>query len=113
MFSHVMVGTKRFRSRQGVLLMRCWRRSAAGPGNVNESGHTGHKRAFWFHNGGIFAIKASRSMMNRRPAPTARTIGFACDSLETGAGVPRCSGCCRGHLDRRSAGAAHWCNGER
>ena len=79
MFSHVMVGTNDFDRAKafydsvlGVL--------GASPGNINEAA-TGHKRAFWFHNGGIFAISQP---INDAEACVANgsTIGFACDSLE-------------------------------
>ncbi len=47
---------------------------------INEAA-TGHKRAFYFHGGGIFAISEP---INDQPATVASgsTIGFACDSLE-------------------------------
>jgi len=52
----------------------------AGPAMINEAA-TGHKRAFWFHGGGIFALSQP---INDQPACVANgtTIGFACDSLE-------------------------------
>jgi len=40
----------------------------AGPGNVNEAA-TGHKRAFWFHNGGIFAISQPIEVTSPRAPP--------------------------------------------
>jgi catechol 2,3-dioxygenase-like lactoylglutathione lyase family enzyme len=52
----------------------------AKPGMVNVA-DTGHKRAFWMHNGGMFGISEP---INDEPATASNgsTIGFACDSLE-------------------------------
>ena len=78
MFSHIMVGTNDF-DRAKAFYDAVLATLGAGPGNINEAA-TGHKRAFWFHNGGIFAISQP---FNKEPAACANgsTIGFACDSL--------------------------------
>ena len=74
MFSHIMVGTNDF-DRAKAFYDAVLATLGAGPGNINEAG-TGHKRAFWFHNGGIFAISQP---INNEPAACANgaTIGFA------------------------------------
>ena len=79
MFSHVMVGTNDFDAAK-AFYDAVLATLGAGPGMVNEAA-TGHKRSFWFHNGGIFAISQP---INGEPAACANgsTIGFACDSLE-------------------------------
>lgn len=79
MFSHVMIGTNDIDRAKafydavlGVL--------GAGPAMINEAS-TGHKRLFYMHGGGIFAISQP---INDEPAACANgsTIGFACNSLE-------------------------------
>ncbi|MFN3864088.1 MAG: VOC family protein [Erythrobacter sp.] len=79
MFSHIMVGTNDF-DRAKAFYDAVLATLGAGPGMINEA-TTGHKRAFWFHKGGIFAISQP---INGEPATCANgaTIGFACDSLE-------------------------------
>ena len=79
MFSHVMLGADDIDASKAFYDAVLATLGAA-PGNINEAA-TGHKRAFWFHNGGIFAISQP---INDAPACVANgsTIGFACDSLE-------------------------------
>ena len=79
MFSHIMLGTSNFDAAK-EFYDKVLATLGAGPGNINEAS-TGHRRAFWFHNGGIFAISEP---INDKEATCANgaTIGFACDSLE-------------------------------
>lgn len=79
MFSHIMIGTNDF-ARAKHFYDKVLATLGVAPGTINEAA-TGHKRAFWFHNGGIFAISEP---INGEPATIANgsTIGFACDSLE-------------------------------
>ncbi|MFN4240121.1 MAG: VOC family protein [Erythrobacter cryptus] len=79
MFSHIMIGTNDF-ARAKDFYDKVLATLGVAPGTINEAA-TGHKRAFWFHNGGIFAISEP---INGEPATIANgsTIGFACDSLE-------------------------------
>ena len=79
MFSHIMVGTNDF-DRAKAFYDAVLATLGAGPGNINEAA-TGHKRAFWVHNGGIFAISQP---INNEPAACANgaTIGFKCSSPE-------------------------------
>lgn len=79
MFSHIMIGTNDF-ARAKDFYDKVLATLGVAPGTINEAS-SGHKRAFWFHNGGIFAISEP---INGEPATIANgsTIGFACDSLE-------------------------------
>jgi catechol 2,3-dioxygenase-like lactoylglutathione lyase family enzyme len=79
MFSHIMLGTSNFDAAK-EFYDKVLATLGAGPGNINEAS-TGHRRAFWFHNGGIFSISEP---INDAEATCANgsTIGFACDSLE-------------------------------
>ena len=79
MFSHIMVGTNDF-DRAKAFYDAVLATLGAGPGNINEAA-TGHKRAVWVHNGGIFAISQP---INNEPAACANgaTIGFKCISPE-------------------------------
>lgn len=79
MFSHIMLGTSDF-DRAKAFYDSVLATLGAGPGNVNEAA-TGHRRAFWFHNGGMFSISEP---INDQLATSSNgsTIGFACNSLE-------------------------------
>ncbi|MCR9179312.1 VOC family protein [Erythrobacter sanguineus] len=79
MFSHVMIGTNDI-DRAKAFYDAVLATLGASPAMINEAA-TGHKRAFYFHGGGIFAISEP---INDQPATVANgsTIGFACDSLE-------------------------------
>ena len=79
MFSHIMLGTSNFDAAK-EFYDKVLATLGAGPGNINEAS-TGHRRAFWFHNGGIFAI--SEPIYDKEATcANGATIGFACDSLE-------------------------------
>ncbi len=62
MFSHIMLGTSDF-DRAKAFYDSVLATLGAGPGMINVAA-TGHRRAFWMHNGGMFSISV------------------ACDSLE-------------------------------
>ncbi len=79
MFSHLMIGTNNldkaaafYTSVLGVL--------GAGEARINTS-PSGHKRAFFIHDGGVFSISEP---INGEPATCANgmTIGFRCASAE-------------------------------
>ena len=79
MFSHIMVGTNDF-DRAKAFYDAVLATLGAGPGMINVAS-TGHKRAFWMHNGGMFGISEP---INDKEATCSNgsTIGFACNSLE-------------------------------
>ncbi len=79
MFSHIMLGTSDF-DRAKAFYDSVLATLGAGPGMINVAA-TGHRRAFWMHNGGMFSISEP---INNQPATASNgsTIGFACDSLE-------------------------------
>ena len=79
MFSHIMIGTNDF-DRAKAFYDTVLATLGAGPGMINVAA-TGHKRAFWMHNGGMFSISEP---INDKEATCANgsTVGFACDSLE-------------------------------
>lgn len=79
MFSHIMLGTSDF-DRAKEFYDTVLATLGAKPGMINVA-PTGHKRAFWMHNGGMFMISEP---INDKEATCSNgsTIGFACDSLE-------------------------------
>jgi len=79
MFSHIMLGTSDF-DRAKEFYDTVLATLGAKPGMPNVAA-TGHRRAFWMHNGGMFMISEP---INDKEATCSNgsTIGFACDSLE-------------------------------
>ena len=79
MFSHVMIGTNDI-DRAKTFYDKVLSVLGAGEAMINEAA-TGHKRLFYMHGGGIFAVSQP---INDEPAACANgsTIGFACTSLE-------------------------------
>jgi catechol 2,3-dioxygenase-like lactoylglutathione lyase family enzyme len=79
MFSHIMLGTSNFDAAK-EFYDKVLGTLGARPGTINIAA-TGHKRAFWMHNGGMFMISEP---INDQEATCSNgsTIGFACDSLE-------------------------------
>ncbi|MFM7378451.1 MAG: VOC family protein [Erythrobacter sp.] len=79
MFSHIMLGTSNFDAAK-EFYDKVLGTLGARPGMINVAA-TGHKRAFWMHNGGMFMISEP---INDQEATCSNgsTIGFACVSLE-------------------------------
>lgn len=79
MFSHIMVGTNDI-DRAEKFYTKLLSTLGAGDPIPNES-DSGHKRLFYMHNGGIFAVSEP---IDDQPATAANgaTVGFACESPE-------------------------------